>query len=108
MGGSHPGKPKKPRRHWKPRFVRARRKKKIKQKLKFKMLTAARYNGVVKKNYELAYGIGLGIVNTTAKAFTTGNSVTSGIVKLSAGVPTDRIQEQAQSFSLVDEEEQTG
>jgi len=92
-----PMKPMKPRKPWKPRkFIKALRIKRIKQRLKFKALTAAKYTGLMKTNYEIAYGIGLGIYNTTAKAFTAGNNVTSSVVK---GGAEELFQEEVPSGS---------
>merc|ERR1711939_1303218 len=93
--GPRSGKPKKPRGGWKKRkFMRAKWRKKIRQRLRFKSLTAAKYTGVVKKNYEIAYGIGLGIYDTATKAFTAGNSVTSSVSK---GGSEELIQEEVPS-----------
>merc|ERR1712178_194304 len=104
--GPRSGKPKKPRGGWKKRkFMRAKWRKKIRQRLRFKSLTAAKYTGVVKKNYEIAYGIGLGIYDTATKAFAAGNSVTSSVSK---GGSEELIQEEVPSSSLVDEDAQTG
>jgi hypothetical protein len=104
--GPRSGKPKKPRGGWKKRkFMRAKWRKKIRQRLRFKSLTAAKYTGVIKRNYEIAYGIGLGIYDTTTKAFAAGNSVTSSVSK---GGSEELIQEEVPSSSLVDEDAQTG
>jgi len=88
-GSGKDSKPKKPKTPKKPKkwrkFIKMRRKKRIMQKLRFKALTPAKYKGNVKRNYEIAYGIGLGIYNTTARAFIADNAVTSQVVGSSAG-----------------------
>jgi hypothetical protein len=73
----------------------------ISHTISFEGLSAGGYNGSVKEVYETAYGIGIGLYNTSSERYMPGTSVTSSVSTGTAATPDTRRSVNSTSIDFV-------